>query len=79
MVILVIFGCLNIIDKIFGLELGVDDYLVKLFEILEFIVWVCVLLWWFKIMVKFEMKLVYYLVGLIIDMFKFLIIDLDGK
>lgn len=36
---------------IFGLELGVDDYLVKLFLMLELVVWVKVLLCWVEVMV----------------------------
>lgn len=30
----------DIVDKIVGLEMGVDDYMIKLFNFMEFVVWV---------------------------------------
>lgn len=33
-----------VLDCVIGLEMGVDDYLVKLFDLCELLVWVCVLL-----------------------------------
>lgn len=34
------------LDCVIGLEMGVDDYLVKFFDLCELIVCVCVLLCW---------------------------------
>lgn len=38
-----------VIDWVFGLDYGVDDYIVKFFVIEELLVWVWVLLWWILI------------------------------
>lgn len=54
--VLVIFliVCNDEFDWVFGLELGVDDYMVKLFLFCELVVWVWVWLWWVGSSVVFE-------------------------
>lgn len=37
-------GCDNEVDKILGLEIGVDDYIIKFFNLCELIICVCNLL-----------------------------------
>lgn len=39
--ILIVWG--GVQDRVWGFDLGVDDYLVKFFELVEFEVWICVL------------------------------------
>lgn len=38
----------DIVDKVLGLELGVDDYMIKFFDVREFVVRVKVFVWWME-------------------------------
>lgn len=46
MLIIMMMVCDFVIDWVFGLDYGVDDYIVKLFVIEELFVCLWVLLWW---------------------------------
>lgn len=43
-VLMFLIGCDNEVDKIFGFEIGVDDYIIKLFNLCELMICVCNLL-----------------------------------
>lgn len=43
--IILVIGCSDWIDCIVGLEMGVDDYVIKLLELCELVVWVKNLFW----------------------------------
>lgn len=47
----------SVIDCVFGLEMVVDDYVVKLFELIEFSVWIKVVFWCIIFMLWFEWEL----------------------
>lgn len=44
--IILVIGCSDWIDCIVGLEMGADDYVIKLLELCELVVWVKNLFWW---------------------------------
>lgn len=41
--------CIDDMDQVLGLEMGVDDYVVKLVKLCVLLVCICVLLWWVEI------------------------------
>lgn len=66
------------IDWIVGFEIGVDDYVVKLFLLCELVVWVCVILCCFYWMVVLELIFVIVLVDVLVLVVFGFMFDIDG-